>query len=58
MPAVIVKKEVTTPVITAPMPKHTLPGLISLVAAIAYVMIQKYLFRVNTIQARNVLEAD
>lgn len=38
------KNEITTPVITAPMPKRTLPGSIASAATIAYVMIQKYLF--------------
>jgi transposase len=41
------KNEVTTPIITAPMPKRTLPGSIASAATIAYVMIQKYLFGVT-----------
>jgi transposase len=41
------KNEETTPVITAQMPKRTLPGSIASAATIAYVMIQKYLFGVT-----------
>jgi len=41
------KNEITTPVITAPMPKRTLPGSIASAATIAYVMIQKYMFGVT-----------
>ncbi len=40
------KNEITTPVITAPMPKRTIPGSIASAATIAYIMIQKYLFGV------------
>jgi transposase len=41
------ENEITTPIITAPMPKRTLPGSIASAAAIAYVMIQKYMFGVT-----------
>lgn len=41
------KNEESTPVITAQMPKRTLPGSIASAATIAYVMIQKYLFGVT-----------
>jgi transposase len=41
------ENEITTPVITAPMPKRTLPGSIASAATIAYVMIQKYMFGVT-----------
>jgi len=41
------ENEITTPVITASMPKRTLPGSIASAATIAYVMIQKYMFGVT-----------
>lgn len=41
------KNEITTPVITAPMPKRTLPGSIASAATIAHVMTQKYMFGVT-----------
>lgn len=41
------KNETTTPVVTAPMPKRTLPGSIASAATIAYVMTQKYMFGVT-----------
>jgi len=40
------KNEITTPVVTAPMPKRTIPGSIASAATIAYIMIQKYMFGV------------
>jgi transposase len=41
------RNEITTPVITAPMPKRTLPGSIASAATIAHVMTQKYMFGVT-----------
>ena len=41
------ENEITTPVITAPMPKRTLPGSIASAATIAHVMTQKYMFGVT-----------
>jgi len=41
------KNEITTPVITAPMPKRTLPGSMVSAATIAHVMTQKYMFGVT-----------
>jgi transposase len=41
------KNEITTPVVTAPMPKRTLPGSIASAATIAHVMTQKYMFGVT-----------
>jgi len=41
------KNEITTPVITAPMPKCTLPGSIASATTIAHVMTQKYMFGVT-----------
>jgi transposase len=41
------KNEITTPIITAPMPKRTLPGSIASAATIAHVMTQKYMFGVT-----------
>lgn len=40
------KNEITTPVVTAPMPKRTIPGSMASAATIAYIMIQKYMFGV------------
>jgi len=41
------ENQITTPVITAPMPKRTLPGSIASAATIAHVMTQKYMFGVT-----------
>ncbi len=41
------ENEISIPVITASMPKRTLPGSIASAATIAYVMIQKYMFGVT-----------
>ncbi|NLD50221.1 MAG: IS66 family transposase [Clostridiaceae bacterium] len=41
------ENEITTPVITAPMPKRALPGSIASAATIAHVMTQKYMFGVT-----------
>lgn len=41
------QNEITTPIITAPMPKRALPGSIASPATIAHVMVQKYMFGVT-----------
>jgi transposase len=38
------KNEITTPIVTSPMPAPTLPGSIASASAIAHVMVQKYVF--------------
>lgn len=40
------KNQVTTPIVTAPMPKRALPGSIASAATIAYIMVQKFMYGV------------
>jgi len=40
------KNEITTPIVTASMPKRALPGSIASAAAIAYIMTQKFMYGV------------
>ncbi len=37
------KNETTTPIVTVPMPKHALPGIIASPETMAYIMTHKYL---------------